>query len=166
MHIPPKITHFLWLCSHESLPTKAYLYKLSITPDNLCQICHQEESLQHIFLQCTNAKFLWSQLNILHELECNFSHPTSWIQWLYTITRLRYTPFPNSLPPTIFLPFCLWYLWLTHNSNSFHNLRHLPTPQTIITRASKFFYLTHSIPRYTPKILMYVKWQPPQHGVF
>lgn len=38
---PNKLRYFIWLCHHDRLPTKHYLYHIGINIDTLCSICHQ-----------------------------------------------------------------------------------------------------------------------------
>lgn len=45
LNLPPKIKSFLWLISHNRLPTNSYLHRLGILSSNLCTLCqvHKEQ---------------------------------------------------------------------------------------------------------------------------
>ncbi|KAK4740426.1 hypothetical protein R3W88_004123 [Solanum pinnatisectum] len=64
LHCPNKIKHFLWLCQHYRLPTRAYLNSIDVNKQ--CQICSTTKTIKHIFLECKPAMKLWEELRVLN----------------------------------------------------------------------------------------------------
>ena len=63
--IPPKVKFFLWKLEHQVLPTKVLLarrlHNLNSSP--YCSWCStQEESIRHLFLECTLADWCWNEI--------------------------------------------------------------------------------------------------------
>lgn len=52
----PKIKHFLWLALHERLPTRLHLFHKQIIPSPLCENCNMDESILHLFRDCSFVK--------------------------------------------------------------------------------------------------------------
>lgn len=94
LHIPPKIIHFLWLCSHERLPTKQHLHKLTITPTNLCDTCQDIESISHIFVHCPNARHFglnWTYYQLYNK---SYNAPSTHFNGIFNLSISNITPFP------------------------------------------------------------------------
>lgn len=52
-----KIKLFLWLCSHNRLPTNSHLHHLGIITNPSCPICHNAiDTITHVFLECHLVK--------------------------------------------------------------------------------------------------------------
>lgn len=65
LHIPPKISFFLWLIYHDRLPTTVYLTRAGILNSSLCPQYHTApETLKYLFLECPNAITLWNILKV------------------------------------------------------------------------------------------------------
>lgn len=58
--IPLKMKKILWLITHNSILTKDVLIHRGGKGDSLCQFCDQEETINHLFLLCPLAKFMWN----------------------------------------------------------------------------------------------------------
>ncbi len=59
--IPLKIKIFLWLVLKNRILTKDNLFKRGWRKcDKLCQFCDKEESIQHLFFECSVAKLIWN----------------------------------------------------------------------------------------------------------
>ena len=59
----PCILSFLWLASHDHLPTKALLHERHILQDNLCPLCHASvASTLHILRDCSQISPIWANL--------------------------------------------------------------------------------------------------------
>ncbi|XP_017252064.1 uncharacterized protein LOC108222689 [Daucus carota subsp. sativus] len=63
--IPPKVKFFLWKLEHQVLPTKVFLagrlHNSNFSP--FCSWCStHEESLRHLFLECTLAEWCWNEI--------------------------------------------------------------------------------------------------------
>ena len=66
-----KLRWFQLRLLHRILPTKRFLYLRSISQDNLCCFCNeQEESICHLFWSCKHVKKFWSDLQNLLLLSC------------------------------------------------------------------------------------------------
>ena len=49
----PRITNFLWLCLHGSIPVRGVLTKRGINCDKVCPLCkEQDESIVHLLRGC------------------------------------------------------------------------------------------------------------------
>ena len=73
----PKITFFIWLCRHNSVPTCKVLGSRGFTLDSSCSICYQgTESLIHILRECSYAKSFWSKRGIPTECKGSFAETT------------------------------------------------------------------------------------------
>lgn len=121
--VPPKVRHFIWLCSHDRLPTTSYLHKIQIMPNIICPTCKApSESTTHMFFQCSPTRTIWTNLGILKEIDTIHNNSLQPLYWLKRILlTATYPPLPYGLPPKIFLTFCLWHIWLNRNRNAFEN---------------------------------------------
>ena len=60
-----RITNFLWLCLHGSIPVKEVLAVKGINYDKVCPLCRdQEESIVHLLHECIFARDLWRKLEV------------------------------------------------------------------------------------------------------
>ena len=63
LQVPPKVRHFLWQASHESLPTRNNLHRRHVIDDPMCTSCNSEpESTLHILWLCSITKQLWQSV--------------------------------------------------------------------------------------------------------
>lgn len=113
MHCPNKIRHFLWLCQHNRLPTRAHLNAIGINISNLCHICNKRETIKHI-LECRLTRKVWKHLGIHNEISI-LSFQQYWLKILYNQKVEQ-----RNLQSKEAFPFYLWNIWLTRNDN-FHN---------------------------------------------
>ena len=51
-----------------NVPYKERLWKMKIKNDPLCQICHVDETIMHLYWNCPNSQRLWERLKILIEI--------------------------------------------------------------------------------------------------
>ena len=66
-----KLKWFQLRLLHRILPTKRFLYLRSISQDNLCSFCNeQEESIGHLFWSCKHVNTFWSDLQNLLLRSC------------------------------------------------------------------------------------------------
>jgi len=69
MRTEPKIRMFLWSVYHNSLTTKANLFRRHIISDPICRLCDQQtqETIEHLFFYCSWTNEVWqhSDLNAL-----------------------------------------------------------------------------------------------------
>ena len=57
--IPPKILVFMWLVTRNSILTKDNLLIRGWVGPSNCQFCSQDETIDHLFLNCTLAQRVW-----------------------------------------------------------------------------------------------------------
>lgn len=63
LDILPKITHFLWLSSHGSIPVHGVLVARGINCDKLCPLCKcSEESISYLLRDSVIARDFWKKL--------------------------------------------------------------------------------------------------------
>jgi len=56
-----KLRVFAWMVLYQSLPTKARLAKTCLS-DGLCTVCHNSETVKHIFWECQFARTCWGYI--------------------------------------------------------------------------------------------------------
>ena len=59
---PNRIKFFLWLFHHFILTTKSYHQYIRMDVSNLCNLCKNPETIEHIFVECSNVRELWREL--------------------------------------------------------------------------------------------------------
>jgi hypothetical protein len=57
--VPLKIRVLLWLLCREAILTKDNLVKRNWNENVMCSFCNNLEIVQHLFFDCTLARFLW-----------------------------------------------------------------------------------------------------------
>lgn len=116
--IPLKIKIFLWLITHDSILTKDVLQYRGWKGDTRCQFCGLEESIDHLFLHCALARFMWNVL------KCAFSLPGMpktvkeiWSSWLPSFSG------QTKKLMMVGVAGLLWTLWNIRNKACFNNAR-------------------------------------------
>jgi hypothetical protein len=62
---PPKVHHFLWRFSHNSLPLRMNIAHRGVDLDTRCAVCNRLfEDGVHLFLRCSAVKTLWRVLEL------------------------------------------------------------------------------------------------------
>ena len=56
-----RVLHFKIL--HNIYPSNTLLFKMGIKPSNVCEDCHEVESLDHMLFSCLKLKPFWQQIN-------------------------------------------------------------------------------------------------------
>jgi hypothetical protein len=62
LRIPLKIKIFLWYLKKGVILTKDNLAKRRWKGSLLCSFCNSKESIQHLFLDCVFARYIWTTL--------------------------------------------------------------------------------------------------------
>jgi hypothetical protein len=57
--LPLRIKVFLWVLYREAILTKDTLVKINCHENEMCNFCSNKETIQHLFFDCTLAKFIW-----------------------------------------------------------------------------------------------------------
>jgi hypothetical protein len=64
LRVPGVVKVFLWRVGHNSLPTRANLFKKQIPQDPLCPVCGLfPETVEHILWSCASATAVWMEGN-------------------------------------------------------------------------------------------------------
>ena len=112
--IPLKIKVFIW-----------YLLKgVTLTKDNLarrqwkgsvrCCFCNLDETIQHLFFDCPNAKFIWRLVQVEFNLPTLLNVNDIWTNWLNEVNKkLRYQAWVGACAT-------LWAIWLSRNDVVFN----------------------------------------------
>jgi hypothetical protein len=65
LNCPPKVRHFLWRFSHNSLPLRRNISRRGMDIDTRCPVCWRlDEDGGHCFFKCKFAKECWRALNL------------------------------------------------------------------------------------------------------
>lgn len=87
--IPPSKSFMVWRLFHKKMPTDENLKLRGCSFPSMCTLCSKEaESAEHLFLNCTFAKTLWSWLQSLINLNINVSSVPS----LFDICNRGWSP--------------------------------------------------------------------------
>lgn len=116
--VPPKIKVFVWLIMRNSILTKDNLLRRGWSGDANCVFCGKEESVDHLFLNCSVAKFLWGILQTCFgfgALPDNMK--TLWTDWISRFGKEK----RKKLCVGIFA--LLWSIWTCRNDICFERRR-------------------------------------------
>jgi hypothetical protein len=160
----PQVVFFLWLASHDRLPTKTLLYNRKILTEDICPLCKSDsESTLHIFRDCSVVKPLWLTVGASPEFFSS-SNIFSWVKtWISSDLP---TSFHQSLRwKDVFHIFC-WSLWYARNKVVMEGF--IFQPIEVMKKAKSlaidFFYsLPHKNDK-TPKVETLIGWTPPPTG--
>ena len=79
--ITPKYAFILWVCAKSKLQTKDRLHYLDI--DSMCPLCRAgEESVQHLFFQCTFSATVWGHIRAWLGISRAMSTIASALKWI------------------------------------------------------------------------------------
>lgn len=128
LHTLPKIKYFIWLCSHNRLPAKLFLWKRHIASSSLCHFCYCEESIIHILRDCDHARKLCHSLGSICSVNPNFYTKHSVLHWLPTnfTTKASHSSLPHW---SSLFTFACWSLWKYRNLSIFR-----PQDQSMIAQ--------------------------------
>lgn len=105
LSIHPKIKTFIWLLYHNRLPTRQFLTRLKIITESTCPYCQEaDETLNHLFLSCVNAKRYWEELGLGRYINA-LLHLDNTQQWLHQLINYKYLKLPYNINSHTFLPF-------------------------------------------------------------
>lgn len=102
-----KRKYYLWILSHNKLPTNDYLAHLNIIKNPLCTYYSRDnETLTHILFDCPASAPLWAHLGIIHLINSLRGSNIPLMQLLHQlITSYPHTT-PLHVPPHTLIPFC------------------------------------------------------------
>ena len=102
-----------------------YLLKgVTLTKDNLarrrwkgsvrCCFCNLDETIQHLFFDCLNAKFIWRLVQVVFNLPMPLNVNDIFTNWLNGVNKkLRYQAWVGACAT-------LWAIWLSRNDVVFN----------------------------------------------
>ena len=109
LSVPQRIRSFLWMVNHERVMCNVERVRRGFTSDSLCPICHQEEeSLVHLFRDCTAASQIWTAL--AHDEVLNNGQVLDFKGWLiYNLTQVNSLEFQSKWGELFAI--ALWWIW-------------------------------------------------------
>lgn len=118
---PPKVEVFTWLAVLGKLNTRDFLSRIGIVPieENICPFCRDaEETIEHIFIQCSLIWGVWNELakwwGLVWVLPSSIPHLFD--QWpLFVIGKLQ-----KQVWYMLFFA-ALWTIWLERNNIVFND---------------------------------------------
>jgi hypothetical protein len=77
LECPPKVKHFLWQLSHNTLAVRRILLKRGMELDMKCCMCNRlDEDGAPLLLKCKEVKKVWRELN-MDGVRCKLAESTS-----------------------------------------------------------------------------------------
>ena len=77
----PKISHFLWLCHHNSVPVREVIVARGVNSESTCPLYRNGiESISHLLRECPFAVDFWRKIGVPASLVSSFN--TNWLEWL------------------------------------------------------------------------------------
>jgi len=107
--LPLKIKIFMWYLKRGVILTKDNLARRNWHGDKTCSVCHSLETTQHLFFNCSYAKFLWRSIHILFAIPPPQNINDLFVHWSKQ-GRKKY----NTLLLTAAAAL-MWAIWLTRN---------------------------------------------------
>jgi hypothetical protein len=101
---PPKIKHFLWRLSQNTLALRKNLQRRGIKLDTSCCICQRlDEDGGHLFLKCKEVKKVWRELN-LETVRCQLAECGSAKEMMELVLKME-----PKMQLTVILLLWLWW---------------------------------------------------------
>jgi hypothetical protein len=130
-NIPLKIKVFMWLLSKNAILTKDNMIKKNWQGDQHCKFCDQYENINHLFFDCSLARYAWSLTAWVIQADCR---PTNIDQFWFWCGK--YMPRNTNLHMVGLATFC-WSIWLMRNNVCFEKKK-VRSPTEIICSTSAF----------------------------
>lgn len=163
LDILPKITNFLWLCMHGSIPVKDVLASSGINCDRVCPLCKcQDETILHLLRDYGVAREFWRKLEVPPSLvSSSTENLDSWLK----MNCLSTAGHKCAVPWSILFLFAVWSLWRNGNNVVFDNT--IPNPfldRVCTSQAKKYFYCVSKVKKLASKVAISVSWTKPSSG--
>jgi hypothetical protein len=113
--LPLEIKFFLWFLKRGVILTKDNLAKLNWNDSKQCAFCHENESIQHLFLECRFTRMVWASVHAAWGLPKSSSVSNMFNDWLNLV--------PQNVKPLVFVgaaALC-WAVWRCRNAVVFDN---------------------------------------------
>jgi hypothetical protein len=85
--IPLKIKVFMWFLSNKVLLTKDNLVKRKWKGCTKCVFCGEQETVEHLFIQCPFAKLIWRTIHFSYDLPPPTNVTNMFGNWLVGVDR-------------------------------------------------------------------------------
>jgi hypothetical protein len=112
--VPLKIKIFMWFLSNKVLLTKDNLAKRHWNGCTKCVFCGEQETIQHLFIECPLAKLLWRTVHFTYALPPPTSITNMFGNWLNGVDRQSKTFI------CIGVSVLCWSIWRTRNDIIFN----------------------------------------------
>jgi len=109
--IPLKIKLFMWLVSENAILTKNNLVKIKWKGDVKCRFCAENESIIHLFFECSMVKYIWSLIALVVGANCRPTSFGSFWVWLK-----RFLPHAKKYHMVGLAGVC-WAIWKSRNNS-------------------------------------------------
>ncbi|OIT22333.1 putative ribonuclease h protein [Nicotiana attenuata] len=121
--------------------------------------------MEHMFFNCRHSKPIWDQLGTFYKYPDQPHNELTIHNWLKPLCHNK-SPFNRLLSKGDILPFTLWHIWTHRNNFIFNNKKSPLSLKNIIKSATEFKLLTESFQSPNPKMTIYIKWKPPDRGIY
>jgi hypothetical protein len=115
MKIPLKIKVFTWYLRRGVILTKDNLVKRNWHGSTKCMFCPHDETIKHLFFECSFARSIWSAIQIASNLYPPKSVANVFGNWLHGIDKKLRTVIRVGAIAVI------WSLWLSRNDKVFND---------------------------------------------
>lgn len=114
--LPPKFLLFVWNVIHRILAVKDALRRRNVIVDPICPLCGlDEETIEHLFLNCNFAQRVWRASNLV--LEFSIGTPVGFSVWFSA--WINEAPDKEVIRHSIFI---LWAIWRVRNDVLFKSV--------------------------------------------
>ena len=129
LRIPLKIKLFMWYLINNIALTKDNLAKKQWKGSLKCDACILDESIQHLFFDCSIARCVWRCVHVSFNIPPPRSIQHLFGQWMQGVDK----NFKNK----IWFGACIlcWSIWLCRNDVIFNNAQ-VPTPMQVLFRGT------------------------------
>ena len=115
MKIPLKLKVFTWYLRRGVILIKDNLVKRNWHGSTKCMFCPHEETIKHLFFECSFARSIWSAIQIASNLYPPKSVANVFGNWLHGIDKKFRTVIRVGAIAVI------WSLWLSRNDKVFND---------------------------------------------
>jgi hypothetical protein len=131
--IPLKVKIFMWLLQQNAVLTKDNLAKRNWKGDKRCRFCNMDECINHLFFDCSLARYTWSLVAMVVGADCR---PSNLMQfWVWSE---RFLPRNKNIHMIGLAAIC-WAVWQSRNGVCFER-KNIRSPTEIICLTSYLNY--------------------------
>lgn len=153
----PKIKHFLWRLSHNTVAVRRVLKQRGMKLDTRCCVCNRlDEDRAHLFLKCREVKAVWRELQ-LEEPRLTLSIATSSRDLIERIFKLQ-----EKEQLTVIL--LLWFWWNERNTRREEGRSRAPAEIAYITVFQTDRWLNKSKEHVLSNFRQRKGWEKPNVG--